>query len=67
MGGARPAAAAGRRARAVFVAFRDSPELGEDSPYASEGIVQWPALAGDGGVIARPAYWALLGLAAAAR
>ena len=42
----------------VFVAFRDSPEFGSGSPYASEGVVTWPD------AIAKPAYWALLALAA---
>ena len=42
----------------VFVAFRDSPEFGPGSPYASEGVVTWPD------AIAKPAYWALLALAA---
>jgi hypothetical protein len=42
----------------VFVAFRDSPELGPESPYASEGVVTWPD------PVAKPAYWALLALAA---
>ena len=42
----------------AFIAFRDSPELGAESPYASEGVVTWPD------AIAKPAYWALLALAA---
>ena len=42
----------------AFIAFRDSPEFGAESPYASEGVLTWPD------AIAKPAYWALLALAA---
>jgi len=49
-------------ADAVFVAFRDSPEFGPQSPYASEGVVLWPELAG-GRVLPKPAFWALRRLA----
>jgi hypothetical protein len=42
----------------VFIAFRDSPELGAASPYASEGVVSWPD------ATPKPAYRALLALAA---
>jgi hypothetical protein len=45
-------------AHVVFIAFRHSPELGADSPYASEGVVSWPD------ATAKPAYRALLALAA---
>jgi hypothetical protein len=48
----------------VFVALRDSPEFGPESPYASEGVVAWPRLGDDGRAIVKPAYWALLALAA---
>ena len=48
----------------VFVAFRDSPEFGSASPYASEGVVLWPQLAPDGRAIPKPAYWALRAQAA---
>ena len=45
-------------AEVVFVAFRDSPEFGPVSRWASEGVVTWPD------AIVKPAYWALLALAA---
>jgi hypothetical protein len=48
----------------VFVAFRDSPEFGPESPYASEGVVAWPQLGEGGRAIVKPAYWALLAVAA---
>jgi hypothetical protein len=51
-------------ADAVFVAFRDSPEFGPQSPYASEGVVLWPQLAADGRAVPKPAFWALRALAA---
>jgi len=50
-------------ADAVFVAFRDSPEFGTESAYASEGVVRWPELDG-GRAIPKPAFWALRDLAA---
>ena len=46
-------------AGAVFIAFRDSPEFGPDSGFASEGVVRWPQLAADGRPYPKPAYWAL--------
>ena len=48
----------------VFVAYRDSPEFGPASQYASEGVVLWPQLTPDGRAIPKPAYWALRALAA---
>jgi hypothetical protein len=47
-----------RGAGAVFVALRDNPELGATSPFAYEGIVEWP------GGRAKPAYRAVKRLAA---
>jgi hypothetical protein len=47
----------------VFVAFRDSPEFGPASRYASEGVVAWPQLGADGRALLKPAYWSLLLLA----
>lgn len=49
----------------VFVAFRDSPEYGPASRYASEGVVTWPELGEGGRALLKPAYWSLLQLAAA--
>ena len=51
-------------AGAVFVAFRDSPEFGADSGFASEGVVRWPQLTPDGRPYPKRAYWALRALAA---
>jgi hypothetical protein len=51
-------------ADAVFVAFRDSPEFGPLSPYASEGVVLWPRLGAGGRAVPKPAFWALRALAA---
>jgi hypothetical protein len=48
----------------AFVAFRDSPEFGPDSPYASEGVVVWPELGTGGRALLKPAYWSLFQLAA---
>ncbi len=51
-------------AGAVFIAFRDSPEFGPDSGFASEGVVRWPQLGPDGRPCPKRAYWALRALAA---
>jgi hypothetical protein len=51
-------------ADAVFVAFRDSPEFGSGSPYASEGVVTWPHLGDGGRALVKPSYWSLRLLAA---
>lgn len=37
----------------VFVAFRDSPEFGPESPYSSEGVLTWPD------ATPKPSFWAL--------
>ncbi len=50
-------------AGAVFIAFRDSPEFGPDSGFASEGVVRWP-LTPYGGPYPKRAFWALRALAA---
>jgi hypothetical protein len=42
----------------AFVSFRDNHEFGPDSSFSSEGVIAWPSLA------VKPAYWALLALAA---
>jgi hypothetical protein len=42
----------------VFVSFRDNHEFGPDSTFGSEGVITWPDAA------VKPAYWALLTLAA---
>ena len=60
--GARAMIGAG--AGAVFVAFRDSPEFGADSGFASEGVVRWPELGRDGRPYPKRAFWALARLAA---
>ena len=60
--GARSMVHAG--ARAVFIAFRDSPEFSPDSPFASEGVVRWPTLTADGRAHLKPAFRALKALAA---
>ena len=60
--GARSMVHAG--ARAVFIAFRDSPEFSPDSPFASEGVVRWPKLTADGRPHVKPAFRALKALAA---
>jgi hypothetical protein len=49
---------------AVFIAFRDSPEFGPDSGFASEGVVRWPQLAADGRPVPKRAFNALRRLAA---
>lgn len=51
-------------ADAVFVAFRDSPEFGAGSGFASEGVVRWPQLTPDGRPYPKRAYRALRALAA---
>jgi hypothetical protein len=51
-------------ASAVFIAFRDSPEFGPDSGFASEGVVHWPQLTPDGRPYPKRAFWALKALAA---
>jgi hypothetical protein len=51
-------------AGAVFIAFRDSPEFGPDSGFASEGVVRWPELATDGRPYPKRSFWALKRLAA---
>lgn len=53
---------AGGAAR-VFVTLRDGPEFGDDSAFASEGLVYWPGLGPDGSAIAKPAFAALRRLA----
>ncbi len=54
-------------AAAVFVAFRDNPEFGLESPWASEGVVLWPQLGPDGRPYPKPALSALQRLAATLR
>ena len=51
-------------AGAVFVWFRDNPEFGPESAFASEGILRWPGLTADGRAYPKPAFWALKALAA---
>lgn len=51
-------------ADAVFVSFRDNHEFGPDSSFGSEGVITWPQLDADGSAMLKPAYWALLTLAA---
>jgi hypothetical protein len=51
-------------AGAVFIAFRDSPEFGPDSGFASEGVVRWPELTPDGRPYPKRAFRALRALAA---
>ena len=41
----------------VFVTFRDTREFGRQSPFSSEGVLQWP-------IRRKPAYWAVRRLAA---
>jgi hypothetical protein len=50
-------------ADAMFLTFRDGPEFGQSSPYASEGLVRWPSLVA-GRVVCKPAFWAVAALAA---
>lgn len=61
---ALPAMMAGG-AQTVFVTLRDTREFGSASPFASEGLVRWPRLAGDGGARPKPAFWAVRRLALA--
>ena len=42
------------------------PEFGEQSAFASEGVVRWPELTADGRAIPKPAFAALRRLAATA-
>ena len=50
-------------ADAMFLTFRDGPEFGQSSPYASEGLVRWPSLVA-GRAVCKPAFWAVASLAA---
>ena len=50
-------------ADAMFLTFRDGPEFGPSSPYASEGLVLWPSLVA-GRALYKPAFWAVASLAA---
>jgi hypothetical protein len=50
-------------AERVFVTFRDTREFGRASPFASEGVLQWPRLDRAGRARPKPAYWALRRLA----
>ena len=50
-------------ADAMFLTFRDGPEFGQSSPYASEGLVRWPFLVA-GRAVCKPAFWAVAALAA---
>jgi hypothetical protein len=47
----------------MFLTFRDGPEFGPSSPFASEGIVRWPTIV-DGRAVYKPAFAALVRLAA---
>ncbi len=48
----------------AFVSFRDNHEFGPDSSFGSEGVISWPRLAENGRALVKPAYLALLALAA---
>ena len=50
-------------ADAMFLTFRDGPEFGQSSPFASEGIVGWPAIV-DGRAVYKPAFATVVTLAA---
>ena len=50
-------------ADAMFLAFRDGPEFGQSSPFASEGIVRWPTIV-DGRALYKPAFATIVALAA---
>ena len=61
---ARPTRAIDGGAARVFVTFRDGPEFGSQSAFASEGVVRWPQLGAGGRAIPKPAFAALRRLAA---
>lgn len=50
-------------ADAMFLTFRDGPEFGQSSPFASEGLVRWPAIV-DGRAVYKPAFATVATLAA---
>jgi hypothetical protein len=47
----------------MFLTFRDGPEFGPSSAFASEGVVRWPTIV-DGRAVYKPAFATLVKLAA---